>query len=463
MKKFSLKKLLSIALAAVLVIGIVSIAAWAGGTADVVFDVAAKKFEFNSTSGFYTEDADGNKSFSLFPNLEGLMPGDVKTQTITVKVDNIGANSVEMFLDVKVPNTDEGSNYASLLGTSVGGEPVAKLVVSDANGVLIDAGTLETADKVSLGTFTSGNASKELTVAFDFNSLAGNEFMDMIAHVQWLFVAEVTEPSPVTPPGPEITPDPVPLAKLELDKTNHYGYIVGRGGGGVQPDEYITRAEVATIFFRLLTDASRAEAWMQTNPYSDVPAEEWYNNAISTLTNGEVLEGYEDGSFRPERFITRAEFATMATRFYDEPGVYSVDAFDDIADSWARNYINRAAELGLVDGYGDGTFRPNNYISRAEAMQLTNKILERSAVMESLLPDMITWVDNVDTEIWYFVPVQEATNSHDYEIVTDEDSNRTYEVWTEILPVRDWEAMEKEWSDAYSGIVPGAPESGEER
>jgi len=220
----------------------------------------------------------------------------------------------------------------------------------------------------------------------------------------------------------------------------------------VTTDWYTPRAEVATIFFRMLTDEARARYWSQTNPYSDVPASSWYNNAISTLTNGGILEGDPEGTFRPNDPITRAEFATIASRFFS--GTYSgtEDVFTDIVGSWARDYINLAAELGLVDGYEDGTFRPMNFITRAEAIKITNNTLSRAPHKDHLLDQMITWPDNTDTVKWYYADVQEATNSHDF-IYEPEDSD--YETWTELLPVRDWAALEKEWSVANSSENPG--------
>ena len=233
-----------------------------------------------------------------------------------------------------------------------------------------------------------------------------------------------------------------------LDTENHYGYIVGYDDGTVRPNGKITRAEVATIFFRLLTDESRDAYWCQTNDFSDVSASDWYNNAISTLTNAGILDGYEDGTFRPNGNITRAEFATIAVRFFDLT-YEGEDLFPDISDHWARDYINQAAAAGFVNGYEDGTFRPNNAITRAEAVTLVNRTLERKPHKAHLLADMIQWPDNMDQTTWYYADIQEATNSHEYYMTTSEQGEE-YEIWTEILPVRDWPALEKEWSDANS-------------
>ena len=258
---------------------------------------------------------------------------------------------------------------------------------------------------------------------------------------------EMTTPptpvDPITPIRPPVDPD-----KPELNTEDHYAYIVGYPDGNVKPEGNITRAEVATIFFRLLTDESRDEFWSQTNPYSDVSEDDWYNNAVSTLTNAGIIDGYEDGTFKPNGNITRAEFATIAVRFF-EATYEGENLFPDIDGHWAQDYINEAANAGIVDGYPDGTFGPQKLITRAEAMTMVNRTIDRHPHEDHLLEDMIVWPDNPETA-WYYEQVQEATNSHEYTMNTDDEQN-PYEIWTELLPVRDWAQLEKEWSDAHSG------------
>ena len=256
-----------------------------------------------------------------------------------------------------------------------------------------------------------------------------------------------TPVKPVTPIRPPVDPD-----KPELNTEDHYAYIVGYPDGNVKPEGNITRAEVATIFFRLLTDESRNEFWSQTNDYTDVPADAWYNNAVSTLSNAGIIDGYEDGTFKPDGNITRAEFATIAVRFF-EATYDGEDLFSDIAGHWAQDYINEAANAGIVDGYPDGTFRPQQYITRAEAMTMVNRTIDRHPDADHLLDDMIVWPDNPETA-WYYEQVQEATNSHEYTMNTDDEQN-PYEIWTELLPNRDWSELEKEWSDANDGAGSG--------
>ena len=254
--------------------------------------------------------------------------------------------------------------------------------------------------------------------------------------------------------------------KPSLNTEDHYGYIVGypvdyatgeptddQARKPVKPQGKITRAEVATIFFRMLTDESRNAYWSQSNSFTDVAADAWYNNAISTMANAGILDGYEDGSFHPNGYITRAEFATIAVRFFDL-SYQGEDLFPDIDGHWAQDYINQAADAGIIEGYPDGTFGPQKQITRAEAVTLVNRTLDRHPDPDHFLEDMLVWPDNLDTEAWYYADMQEATNSHEYQMKKDAQGNE-YEVWTKILPIRDWEALEKEWSDANSSENPG--------
>ncbi|MGI5873610.1 MAG: Spy0128 family protein [Bacillota bacterium] len=238
-----------------------------------------------------------------------------------------------------------------------------------------------------------------------------------------------------------------------LNTEDHFAYIIGYPDGTVRPQGDITRAEVATIFFRMLADESRAEIWSNESGYSDVAAASWFNNAVSTLTKGAILNGYGDGTFAPNKPITRAEFATMAIRFFKDESE-NEDAFSDVSGHWAERNVQRASAQGLINGYPDGTFKPDQRITRAEAMTIVNRVLRRCPDKDHLLPDMIQWPDNADTNAWYYAEVQEATNSHDYQM-SGAGGDEAYEIWQKILPVRDWAAFEKEWSDANSAENPG--------
>ena len=235
-----------------------------------------------------------------------------------------------------------------------------------------------------------------------------------------------------------------------LNTTDHVAYIIGYEDGTVKPNNNITRAEVATIFFRLLTDESRAYYWSQTNDYSDVSADDWFNNAVSTMANAGIITGYPDGTFRPNAPITRAEFAAIAARFSDRTDVYG-KSFSDVKDShWAKKYISMAQGLGWITGYPDGTFKPDKSITRAEAMTLINRVLERAVESEYYMcPNMVTWSDNKPSD-WYYEDVQEATNSHLYHRTRNLVPGQTfyYEIWDSIEKNPDWAALEKTWSQA---------------
>lgn len=239
------------------------------------------------------------------------------------------------------------------------------------------------------------------------------------------------------PPTPTVViPDDDALG---LNTTDHFAYIVGYGNGEVRPQNNITRAEVATIFFRLLTDDVRDENLTKTNRYSDVAATSWYNTAVSTLSSMGIITGYPDGTFRPNAAITRAEFAAIAARF-DNDGDKTAAKFSDIATHWAKDEISIAYNNGWITGYPDGTFGPQRDITRAETMTLVNRVLNRQPETEDdLLPNMTVWTDNANPKAWYYLAVQEATNSHYYKFKM----NSKYEKWTELRETRDWTLLEK--------------------
>ena len=235
----------------------------------------------------------------------------------------------------------------------------------------------------------------------------------------------------------------------ELNTEDHVAYLIGFTDGTIRPEANITRAEVATIFFRLLTDEARETYWSQYSPYSDVKADAWYNNAVCTLSRMGILNGYPDGTFRPDAPITRSEFTKVAISFFDYAEGYYVygGEFSDVTGAeWFASYLAAALDYGLIEGMPDGTFRPLNNISRAEACTIVNRTLGREPDGDHLLSrrEMITWPDN-STSAWYYADMQEATNSHDY--YWDEDDE--VEEWTEKLEERDWAALERSWSNAY--------------
>ena len=358
---------------------------------------------------------------------------DTLTYTITVKNGEVALNNVT------ITDTFNGKGDLVFNGYTATENPAGTYTINLGNLEANATVTITATYKV-----LRADASSDLTNAVKVNGTnpgGGENPTD----------EDKTPETPVNPYHPPIRP-PVDPDKPELNTEDHYAYIVGYEDGSVQPEGDITRAEVATIFFRLLTDESRNEYWSQTNPYSDVSADDWFNNAVSTLTNAGVLDGYEDGTFKPNGNITRAEFATITARFF-EATYDGENLFPDIEGHWAQDYINEAANAGIVNGYEDGTFRPQQYITRAEAVTMVNRTIERHPDADHLLDDMITWPDNPETA-WYYEQIQEATNSHEYTMNTDDEQN-PYEIWTKLLPNRDWSELEKEWSDANDGAGSG--------
>ena len=230
------------------------------------------------------------------------------------------------------------------------------------------------------------------------------------------------------------TPAPAPQpAKPALNTADHYAYLMGYPDGTVRPGGSITRAEATTIFFRLLTEESRSQFWATENRYSDVAAGQWYNNAVSTMTRAGIVNGYPDGTFRPNAPITRAEFAAMIARF-DETAKSADTPFTDISGHWAENAIGKAYGNGWVEGSSKTVFCPESNLTRAETATLLNRVLHRLPEKESdLLANQIAWPDNPET-FWGYLAIQEATNSHEYERKAD----GVHETQTAKRENRDW-------------------------
>ena len=239
------------------------------------------------------------------------------------------------------------------------------------------------------------------------------------------------------PSTPTVTiPDDVPTG---LNGKDHYAYIIGYGNNDVRPQNNITRAEVATIFFRLLTDETREANMTKSNGYNDVKDGDWFCCAVSTLSKMGIIKGYEDGSFKPNDPISRAEFAAIAARF-DPDGDKTPASFSDVTSHWAKDEISIAANHGWIKGYEDGSFKPDQKITRAETMTLVNRVLNRlPETKDDLHKDMKTWVDNMDETAWYYLAVQEATNSHYFKNKT----GTKFEQWTDLRDTRDWSELEK--------------------
>ena len=236
------------------------------------------------------------------------------------------------------------------------------------------------------------------------------------------------------------------LPALQANTDDHYSYLIGYSDGTVRPNGKITRAEVATIFFRLLSDDTRAKYWSSKNDFSDVSADKWYNNAVSTLSRMGVIGGYADGTFRPDAPISRAEFAKIAVSFTQNTGSATYNYFTDVKPTdWFAPYVTAAKDAGLIEGYSDGSFKPESKITRAEACAIVNRTLGRKPSKAHMkISDRIDWPD-VQTTDWFYEAIMEATNSH-----TCTMGDRV-ETWTGKLPQRDWATLETGWANAYTG------------
>ena len=417
----------------------------------VTFNEDTRKFEFRNVSNNNTTEEVG------YPNLfqamaaeeGGLMPGDNITQPIKVNTSGM-SSSAWIDLTLKAENVrqellDEGVTLNVYKGD-----------VKEEN--LLATGDL--ANGVSLGSLDR-NDELNLTVVLDIPIEAGNAIQGIDDTIEWVFTAGYHSgggggTDPGGGGGTDIPEPSTPLGDLpELEKGDHFAYIVGRDDGLVHPEAEINRAEVATIFFRLLKEESRNYYWATTNPYTDVPSDAWFNKAVSTLTNAGIIYGRGAGIFDPNASITRAEFAAMAVRFFGS-GYEGPDMFSDIDGHWAQEAINQAANEGIISGYPDGTFRPDNNITRAEAISIINRVLDRRPEADHLLDGMTTWPDNMDTSTWYYEDIQEATNSHNFDPSEELDENgNQYEIWTELLPIRDWATLERAWTNSNESVNPG--------
>lgn len=318
------------------------------------------------------------------------------------------------------------------------------------------------ADATGAGSYAEG-----MVVTIDAGQRPGYRFTGWQSDDPELTLADAAHSTTTfTMPGHDVTltatwqkkPTPPPVdpkddgTPHDLNTEDHFSYVVGypvdyRTGLAtddvdlwpVRPEAGITRAEVATIFYRLLKEDVRDRVTSDVNDFSDVASGDWFNVTVSSLAQMGVIAGYEDGSFRPNAPITRAEFAAIATRFFAERGVtYNEGLFADITgDEWFADVVAAAADRGLLGGYPDGTVRPNATITRAESCAVVNRTLDRRPDAKHLLPagEMRVWPDN-PADGWYYADMQEATNGHEYRWLTI-GKNKT-EDWTAILPDNTW-------------------------
>ena len=312
--------------------------------------------------------------------------------------------------------------------------PAKQTLVNGSSYTVADVPASVTGSKDGVnGTFSFNGWKKD-----DGTVLTGEQKLtaDLTLHGVWTFTKKSSSGGH-RPSNPPVTiPDDVPTG---LNGKDHYAYVVGYPDGMVYPQKNITRAEVATIFFRLLEDETREANMTKSNSYNDMKDGAWYTCAVSTLSKMGIIKGYEDGSFKPDASISRAEFAAIAARF-DPDGDKTPATFSDVSSHWAKDEISIAANHGWIKGYEDGSFKPDQKITRAETMTLVNRVLKRlPETKDDLHKDMKTWPDNQNESAWFYLAVQEATNSHYQNLKKD----GTHEKWESMRETRDWAALEK--------------------
>lgn len=332
--------------------------------------------------------------------------------TITVPAALLGATAHEF----TITETDDGTAGMTYSTTFPQAKLTSDLVIDPRTGLLVIKPKSTTLTYTKDEETKSGELNPELTNGVYRFSSGGITIRN-----SYTYVAPAPDDS-----GDLIVPTPKQDKGL-LNKDDHTAYLTGYPDGTVRPDDEITRAEVASIFYRLLRDEARTSARAAAKAFSDVPAGEWYHDAVTAMAGLGIVTGYPDGTFRPDQSITRAEFAAILARI--EQAQTGADAgFTDVAGHWAAKQIGIACAKGWATGYADGTFRPDRTITRAEAVAMTNRLLERRPESEAdLISGMRTWTDNADPAKWYYLDLQEATNSHTY---THKASG--YELWQQL-------------------------------
>ena len=379
---------------------------------------------FKIVNGYWSGETaeDRNVTVVLYPQADGSVGGTLPASSVpSIMIPAAGYENAAGSWDV-APNIEpngivDSVTYTYTFGqTHSGGSTSTKLTLHyESNGGTsyrderYSSGTTVTLDKAPVResyTFTGWYADKALTDKITNVKMTGNKTV----YAGW-------------------TATNVPDM---LNGDDHYAYVVGYSDGTVRPNANISRAEVATIFFRLLKEEVRDGNLTTENTFADVTDGQWHNKAISTMAKLGAVKGRNAEAFDPDAPITRAEFATICARF-DKTQISTSSNFTDISGHWAEKYIERAATLGWIAGYSDGTFRPSNYITRAEAMTMINRVLCRMPQSEDdLLNDMTVWPDNHPTD-WYYLAVQEATNSHDFDR-----KGEVNEKWTKLTNGSDW-------------------------
>ena len=290
-------------------------------------------------------------------------------------------------------------------------------------------------DGTRLAEFGKGKNSGWLfRVNNDFADVGMNDFVLMDGdEIEVLYTADYEKEPGMSLPYTDVSWDHWAYTAIKRMYTR--GLMVGVNETTFAPSQELSRAMLAVILYARAGQPTVEAA----NPFTDVPADSWYTDAVIWAAENGIVSGFGDGTFRPNAAITRAEFAAIAARF-DNDGDKTAAKFSDIATHWAKDEISIAYNNGWITGYPDGTFGPQRDITRAETMTLVNRVLNRQPeTEEDLLPNMTVWTDNANPKAWYYLAVQEATNSHYYEFKT----NSQYEKWTELRETRDWTQLEK--------------------
>ncbi len=377
-----------------------------------VAELCDHKQDYLRNIAFILEDdvsynAKGQYEVKVEMDGESVISFESKTQTVKYS----GENSHTVTLSVHSQSGKPGVPGINVVKNEVkfeenGGLPVEDVTVSQGESVILPIPEKEGY------TFAGWYTDEKLTVPFDPESEIDGT---VVLYAKWTKVGTGHE-----------TPE-------TLNGDDHFAYVVGYPDGTVRPNDNINRAEATAIFFRLLKEDVRSQNLTEENDFDDVAPEDWFNIAVSTMAELGIVEGRAPGAFVPEDCITRAEFATICARF-DDSEFEVTDTFTDVAGHWAESEIHKAAAYGWIMGYEDNTFRPDQLITRAEAMTMINRVLNRVPEnKEDLHEDMIVWPDNADVDEWYYLPVQEATNSHAYEM-----KDKVYESWTSLMDVTDW-------------------------
>ena len=289
-------------------------------------------------------------------------------------------------------------------------------------------------DGTRLAEFGKGKNSGWLfRVNNDFADVGMNDFVLMDGdEIEVLYTADYEKEPGMSLPYTDVSWDHWAYTAIKRMYTR--GLMVGVNETTFAPSQEMSRAMLAVILYARAGQPAVEAA----NPFTDVPADSWYTDAVVWAAENGIVSGFGDGTFRPNAAITRAEFAAIAARF-DSNGDKTTAKFTDIASHWAKDEISIAYNNGWINGYTDGTFRPNNKITRAEAMTLVNRVLRRlPETAEDLHNDMIKWSDNSDASQWFYLAVQEATNSHYYKA-----KENKFEKWTKLRKTRDWTELEK--------------------